>query len=258
VTRRVRYGRDGDVGLITIADPPLNLFGYELANDLIAELEEAEGDMVRALVIRAEGDVFTGGVDVHVFADKTPEQAQMFFDDLLKITHKIEDLELPVIASVQGLCLTAGFELALACDMIFAAESARFGLVETVVGLTPAMGGTQRVAERAGSARARELVMTGALYEAATLERWNVVNRVLPDAELGEETLAFAARLAAGPTRANAATKRMVRAYLEHGVRGADERVGEIAAPLFATEDLQNAVRTFLEQGPGKATFEGR
>jgi enoyl-CoA hydratase len=258
VARRVRYDRDGDVGLITIADPPLNLFGYEMANDLIAQLEEVEGDMVRALLIRAEGEVFTGGVDVHVFADKTPQQAQMFFDDLLKITHKIEDLPLPVIASVQGLCLTAGFELALACDMIFAAESARFGLVETVVGLTPAMGGTQRVAERAGSARARELVMTGALYDAATLERWNVLNRVLPDGDLAEKSLSAARKLAAGPTRANAATKRMVRAYLEHGVRGADERVGEIAAPLFATEDLQNAVRTFLEQGPGKATFEGR
>jgi enoyl-CoA hydratase/carnithine racemase len=254
----VRYDVDGDVGLITLADPPLNLFGYELTNDLIAALEEAEGDMTRALVIRAEGDVFSGGVDVHVFAGKSPEQAQMFFSDLLKITHKIEDLELPVIASVQGLCLTAGFELALACDMVFASESARFGLVEIVVGLTPAMGGTQRIAERAGAARARELVMTGGLYDAATLERWNVINSVLPDAELAEKTLSAAHRLASGPTRANAATKRMVRAYLEHGVRGADERVGEIAAPLFATEDLQNAVKTFLEQGPGKATFQGR
>jgi enoyl-CoA hydratase/carnithine racemase len=254
----VRYDVDGNVGVITLSDAPLNLFGYELTNDLIAALEEAEGDMTRALLVRADGDVFTGGVDVHVFADKTPEQAQGFFEDLLKITHKLEDLELPVIASVQGLCLTAGFELALACDMIFASESARFGLVEIVVGLTPAMGGTQRIAERAGAARARELVMTGALYDAATLERWNVVNTVLPDADLAEKSLSAAHRLAAGPTRANAATKRMVRAYLDHGVRGADERVGEIAAPLFATQDLQNAVRTFLEQGPGKATFEGR
>jgi enoyl-CoA hydratase/carnithine racemase len=142
--------------------------------------------------------------------------------------------------------------------MIWAAEAARFGLVEIVVGLTPAMGGTQRVAERAGAARARELVMSGDVYDAATLERWNVVNRVLPDEDLREETLRFAHRLAAGPTRANAATKRMVRAYLEHGVRGADDRVGEIAAPLFATQDLQNAVRSFIEHGPGKAGFEGR
>ena len=258
MARRVRYDCDGDVGIITLADPPLNLFGYELTNELIAALEESEGDMIRALVVRAEGDVFTGGVDVHVFAGKTPEQAQMFFRDLLAITHKIEDFDLPVIASVQGLCLTAGFELALACDMILAAEGARFGLVERVVGLTPAMGGTQRVAERAGPARARELVMTGALYDAPTLERWNVVNRVLPDADLRENTLSFAKELAAGPTRAHGATKRMVRAYLQHGVRGADDRVGEIAAPLFATEDLQNAVRSFLEEGPGKATFKGR
>lgn len=258
MARRARYDRDGDVGLIVIDDPPLNLFGYELTNDLIAALEEAEGDMPRALLVRAEGNVFTGGADVHVFDDKTPAQADAFFGDLLKITHKLEDMPWPTIASVHGLCLTAGFELALACDLIWAAESARFGLVEIVVGLTPAMGGTQRVAERAGPARARELVMTGGLYEAATLERWNVVNRVLPDGDLAGKSLAFAQRLAAGPTRANAATKQMVRAFLEHGVRGADARVGEIAAPLFATEDLQKAVDTFLEQGPGKATFEGR
>jgi hypothetical protein len=81
---------------------------------------------------------------------------------------------------------------------------------------------------------------------------------VLPDGEVTASAMEFAHRLAAGPTRANAATKQMVRAFLEHGVRGADERVGEIAAPLFATEDLPNAVQTFLREGPGKATFHGR
>jgi enoyl-CoA hydratase len=256
---RVRYERDGDVGVVVLDDQPLNLFTVELTNDLIAALEEAEGDMPRALVVRAEGKVFTGGVDVHVFDDKTPEQAQAFFDDLLTITHKLEDMPWPTIASVQGLCLTAGFELALACDLIWAGESARFGLVEIVVGLTPAMGGTQRVAERAGPARARELVMTGELFDAATLERWNVVNRVYADDALVEETMKFAQQLAAGPPKAHHATKRMVRAYLdEGGVRGADSHIGDIVAPLFETEDLQNAVQTFLKEGPGKATFEGR
>jgi enoyl-CoA hydratase len=255
---RARYERDGDVGIVVVDDQPLNLFTIELTNDLIAALEEAEGDMPRALVVRAEGKVFTGGVDVHVFDDKTPDQAQAFFDDLLKITHKLEDMPWPTIACVQGLCLTAGFEMALACDLIWAGEAARFGLVEIVVGLTPAMGGTQRVAERAGPARARELVMSGDLFPAATLERWNVVNRVTADDELTGVTMEFAHRLADGPTKAHAATKRMVRAFLEHGVRGADDRVKDIAAPLFATEDLQNAVDTFLAEGPGKATFEGK
>ena len=128
-----------------------------------------------------------------------------------------------------------------------------------MVGLTPGGGGTQRMAERAGPARAREFVMSGGLYDAATLERWNVINRVYPDGELWDETVKFARDLAEGPTLAHAATKRMVRAFLEHGVRGADERIGEIAGALFGTEDLQNAVKAFLEHGgPGHATFHGR
>jgi enoyl-CoA hydratase len=258
VASTVKLDREGDVGIVALASPPLNLFDVSLINDLKQGLEEMEGEMLRALVVRAEGDVFTGGVDVHVFDDKTPEQAAALFRDLVAIVHKLESMPYPTIASVQGLCLTAGFELALACDLIVAARSARFGLVEIVVGLTPAMGGTQRVAERAGPARARELVMTGELYDAETLERWNVVNRVVDDRELEEHSSALAERLAAGPTAANAATKRMVRAFLEHGVRGADTRVGEIAAPLFATEDLPRAVKTFLSEGPGQATFEGR
>jgi enoyl-CoA hydratase/carnithine racemase len=255
---RAGYDRDGDVGIVTIADPPLNLFGAELMNDLVAALDEAEGDMPRALVFRAEGDVFTAGVDVNVFAQIQPDGAEAFCREIIALSHKLEDLPMPTLASVHGLCLTAGFELALACDLIWAAQSAKFGLVEAVVGLTPLMGGTQRVAERAGPSRARELVMTGRLFEAETLERWNVINRVLPDSEVVEESLAFARSLAAGPTRAHAATKQIVRAALDHGVRGADERTPAIGGALFATEDLQKAVQSFLAEGPGKATFEGR
>jgi enoyl-CoA hydratase len=252
----VSYERDGDVGVVTIDNPPLNLFGTEVLTGLHAALDEA-GD-VRALVVRAEGEVFTGGVDVHVFDGMTPERAREFGRELIPLVHKLEDKPFPTLAVVHGLCLTAGFELSLACDMIWAAESARFGLVEIVVGVTPSMGGTQRIAERAGASRARELVMSGDLYDAATLERWNVVNSVLPGGELEGKAMRFAQRLASGPTLANAATKQVVRAFLEHGVRGADERVGEIAAPLFETDDMQRAVRSFLDAGPGKATFRGR
>jgi enoyl-CoA hydratase/carnithine racemase len=114
------------------------------------------------------------------------------------------------------------------------------------------------MAERAGPGRAREFVMTGGLFHAATLERWNVVNRVLPDDQLQEKGMRFAHRLAAGPTRAHAATKRIVRAYLEGGVDGADEETAEAAGGLFRTDDLRNAVQSFLKEGPGKAGFEGR
>jgi enoyl-CoA hydratase/carnithine racemase len=258
VASAVRLERDGNVGIITLDHPPLNLFDADMMNGLLVRLEEAEGEMFRALVIQADGNVFTGGVDVHVFDDRTVDQARALFEDLIRIVHKLEDMPLPTIASVQGLCLTAGLELSLGCDLLFAADSAQFGLVERVVGLTPAMGGTQRMASRAGPARAREFVMSGDLYDAATLERWNVVNRVYPAGELREQTMKFAQRLATGPTRAHAATKAMVRRFVDEGVRGADAAIGDIAAPLFGTEDLQNAVDSFLADGPGKATFTGR
>ena len=255
MAERARLERDGDLGVLVIDNQPLNLFDGQMVDDILAGLDQTDG--CRALLVRAEGKYFTGGVDVKVFKGLSESDATKLTSDLLAITHRMEELPFPTLASVQGLCLTAGLELSLACDMIWASESAQFGLVEAVIGLTPLMGGTQRIAERAGPARARELVMSGGLYDAATLERWNVVNRVLPDAELADSSLRFAQRLAAGPTRAHQATKRVVRAYLEHGVRGADDVTAAIGAPLFETSDLRQAVETFLAEGPGKATFEG-
>jgi enoyl-CoA hydratase/carnithine racemase len=100
--------------------------------------------------------------------------------------------------------------------------------------------------------------MTGGLYDAATLERWNVINRVLAPAELIPKATSFAGRLAAGPTLANAGTKRIVRAQADNGTQGADAVVPGIAAELFETEDLKGAVESFLTEGPGKAHFRGR
>jgi enoyl-CoA hydratase/carnithine racemase len=100
--------------------------------------------------------------------------------------------------------------------------------------------------------------MTRGIYDAATLERWNVINRVVGDEELTEKGMRFAQRLAQGPTQAHGATKRIVRAYLQGGVEEADRVTPEVAKALFETEDLKNAVKSFLSEGPGKATFEGR
>ena len=249
---------DGPLAVVTLANPPLNLFGEEVTRGYEAALDAIEADRPRGVLFRAEGGIVSGGVDVHGFDGLTRAQAAGLFEGLLGITHRVEALPVPTVFAAHALCLTAAFELSLACDAILAAESARFGLVETVVGLTPAMGGTQRIAERAGPARARELVMTGELFEATTLERWNVVNRVLPDDGFDASARTFALRLASGPTLAHAATKQVVRAFLDGGVAAADAVVPDAAGALFETEDLRNAVRSFLERGPGKATYEGR
>jgi enoyl-CoA hydratase/carnithine racemase len=254
----VRLERDGAVAVLVLDDPPLNLFGAGAFAALEARVAEVEESDARALVWRAEGDVFTGGADVNTFVGIDPGQSGEMFGALVAGVRRLEALPIPTLALVHGLCLTAGLEVSLGCDLIWATESAKFGLVEAVVGLTPGAGGTQRMAERAGPGRAREFVMTGGLYDAATLERWGVVNRVVGDDELLEKGMRFAQRLAAGPTKAHAATKRIVRAYLEGGVDSADAVTPEVSGGLFATEDLQNAVKSFLEEGPGKATFEGR
>ena len=254
----VRLERDGPLAVLTLDAPPLNLFDDAMMRGLRSAVDAVASDHPRGLLIRAEGRVVSGGVDVHTFDGLGPEAAGALWTELLEMIHVIEELPLPTVFAAHALCLTAAFEVSLACDLLLAAESAKFGLVETVVGLTPAMGGTQRFAERAGPARAREFVMTGDLYDAATLERWNVVNRVLPDDGFDEAARAFAMRLAQGPTKAHAATKALVRAQVEGGARAADARVPEVAGGLFASEDLKNAVRSFLEQGPGKATYEGR
>ena len=253
-----RYETDGDLGEIVLSNPPLNLFDATLMSELRAAVDEAAAAGPRALLIRAEGKVFTAGVDVHVFEGLDVPAADALTASLLELTHTVEDMPFPTIAAVHGLCLTAGLELALACDLLWATESARFGLVEKVVGITPLMGGTQRMAERAGTARAREFVFSGDLYDAPTLHGWGVINRVLADDAMLDDARAFARALAAGPTVAHAATKAVVRAQADHGTRGADERTAALTSHLFETQDSRGAVQSFLQQGPGKATFTGK
>jgi enoyl-CoA hydratase/carnithine racemase len=254
----LRLEFDGPLAVITIDSPPLNLFDAAMMLALGEAVESVGSSEARALLVRADGRVVSAGVDVNLFATLDAETGADLWRYWFAITHALEELRIPTVFAAHALCLTAAFEISLACDLMLAAESARFGLVEKVVGLTPSMGGPQRLAERAGPARARELVYTGDLYDAATLERWNVVNRVLPDDGFDDATRAFARSLADGPTRAHAATKAIIREQIEVGTGGADEITPEVSGRLFATDDLRNAVASFLSDGPGKATYTGR
>lgn len=257
--RAARLDRDeGGLAVLTFDSPPLNLFNRRMFEDVAAAIAAVDADPPRALLIRAEGRAVSGGVDVHEFDGLTPEQASVLWSESLEMVERLERLPLPTVFAAHALTLTAAFELALACDLIVAARSARFGLVEKVVGLTPSMGGTQRLAERAGSGRARQLVITGELFDAEELERWGAVNEVHDDDGFDDRARALAAELAAGPTKAHAMTKHVLRRYREGGVPAADDAIRNDAGDLFATEDLQRAVKTFLDKGPGHAEFEGR
>lgn len=250
----VRVDPDGGLAVVTIDSPPLNLFDDPLRDALLAAVDELERSAPRAVLFRADGRVVSGGVDVRLFdALPGPAEAATVFRELVQVSQRVAALPCPTVFAAHATCLTWAFELALACDLILAAESASFGLVEATVGLTPAMGGTQRLAERAGSGRARELVLTAERFDAATLHSWGVVNRLWPD-----DGFDAAAREPAGPTLAHAATKRVIENYLRGGVAAADEHVPELAGELFATEDLRGALRSFLSEGYGRARFAGR
>jgi len=256
----VRLQREASgLAVLTLDSPPLNLFDQRLMDELRAAIAGVAAEPPRALLIRAEGRAVSGGVDVHVFEGMSPEQGSALWSELLEMIEALEQLPAPVVFAAHALTLTAAFELALACDLIVAAPAARFGLVEKVVGLTPSMGGTQRLAERAGSGRARHFVMSGELFGAEEMEHWGVVNAIYPEEEFAARSRALAEQLAAGPTKAHAMTKQILRRFRAGGIPAADEAVRTEAADLFATEDLQNAVEAFLEHGgPGHAGFEGR
>src|SRR3978361_462958 len=260
----VRIERDGVVAVVVLENPPLNLFDVATFNalentaaELVALTDPSYAGRARAVLVEARGKVVSGGVDVSFFQAIAagPEPIRRGADvwtRLLRVAQPFEDLPVPTVFAAHGLTLTAAFELSLACGILLAAEKASFGLVEIVVGLTPSMGGPQRLGERAGPARARELVFTGERYPAAVLERWNVVNRVLPDEGFAAAAREYAHRVAAGPTvahaatpGAHAATKQLVAATVRDGARAADALVPEVSGALFATEDLRGAVASF-------------
>ena len=266
----VQVERDGDVAVVVLDHPPLNLFDeavFASLEDVVDQLrvltDPGTHERARAVVFEARGKVVSGGVDVTLFSaiaegEEAVQQGSALWRRLLLITQAVEDLPVPTVFAAHGLTLTAAFELALACDLVLAAERASFGLVERVVGLSPSMGGPQRLAERAGPARAKELVYTGRRYPAATLERWGVVNEVLPDEGFPAAVREYARDLAAGPTLAHAVTKRLVTTAVRDGVRAADDITPPVSGSLFGSADLRGAVASFLRDGPGRATFDGR
>jgi enoyl-CoA hydratase/carnithine racemase len=245
--RQVRFETSGALGILTLANPPLNLFSEELIEDLRGAVTAAKQTPLRALMVRAEGKIFSGGADVRIFKGRTSAHARERVTSHLRTIADLEGLPCPTLAVVQGLCLAAGLELALSCDLIWAGASARFAQAEASIGTTTLLGGVQRLADQ---------------YDAATFERWNIVNRIVPDDALEAESRAFAARLAKGPTLAYAAGKRIVRAYLDGGIRAADRVVDEVGPPLFESQDMQAGVTALLDHGPrrfrDKVVFEGR
>jgi enoyl-CoA hydratase/carnithine racemase len=247
------------IAVLTFSAPPVNLYSAQMHHDFDTALDAIEADPPRALLIRAEGKLVSGGVDVAEFhARKTRADTQELYDRMLELPERIDALPFPTFFAAHALTLTWAFEVALSCDIVIASEKAKFGLVERVIGLTPTMGGTQRLAARAGVGRAKEFVFSGNIYDAETLGRWNAINHVLPVEGFDEAALDLVRHVATGPTQAFGAAKQILRHFEAGGVPEAIAHTTSIASALFDTEDLQHGMESFLADGPGHATFTGR
>lgn len=243
---------------MTLASPPLNLLGQQLISDLLAAFDRVEGaDGLRALVLRGEGKVFSAGADVALFAGMTAQQLRPLIGSFLELGQRIERLPFPTLAAVHGTCMAGGFELALFCDLIWAAEGTMMGLPETRLGIVPLAGGIERIASRAGLGRARSVALGGQLHTATEFAAWGVIDRVLAGDELHSAATKFAEQMAAGPTRAFAVVKELARSYTTGGIAGADALLVDAAVGLFDTEDARGGIGSFLTSGPGHATFAG-
>ncbi|MCT9935340.1 enoyl-CoA hydratase/isomerase family protein [Planotetraspora sp. A-T 1434] len=250
----VRLAFDGPLAVLTLNRPPANLFDTAMLRAFSDAVDWLAANSPRGLLVRADGRVVSAGLDVEIFNEVPPDEAAAFWSAHLGAVQALERLPCPTVFAAHSLTLTAAFEIALACDLIVATRSARFGLVERKVAFTPAMGGTQRLAQRAGVGRACELVMTGDVYRGETLAEWGVVNALFPADSFHGDAHAYAMRLATGPTRAHAATKQILRGFQSGGVARSDEMLPKVAADLVRTRDHRRAVAAFIEHGPDHTT----
>ncbi|MFE2061344.1 enoyl-CoA hydratase/isomerase family protein [Streptomyces sp. NPDC059467] len=241
------YSLDDGLATLVLTNPPQNRIDPRMAGELAEALDAIERGGARAVLIRAEGPDFSFGGDIVDWPDTDVRELRPLFESYMQVFNRLERLPLPVVAAVHGLCFGGGLELALRADVIFAAESARFGHPEQTLGIVTLLGGIYRVAERAGRARAAEWALTSEQVPATVMAEAGVINRVIADDALLAEATAFARRVAKGPTRAYAAHKALLRAWAVGGVAAADEAMFDIAMPLFETDDvkagLDSAVR---------------
>jgi enoyl-CoA hydratase/carnithine racemase len=248
---------DGAVAVLSMGLAPYNLMDRNLNHELVEGLEWARREGARAVVLRSSLRHFSAGADLDaMIADA--DAADVLDWGFTGTLRAFDEHPAPIVASIGGVCVGGGFELALACDLIVASESAKIGSVEVTVGLHPLMGAVQRITQRAGAARAKEMALLGRRYPASTLERWNIINWVVADERLDSATMVIAQELAHGPSIANAATKRLVSVAVSEGLAAADEAMAEIQRPIMHSADFRTGVRSYREKGIGMAEFEGR
>jgi len=246
----------GRVGLITLnRSQALNALNYELMSEMIDALEKFDkDDAIGAVVITGSEKAFAAGADIKEMAGKSTEQ--MMDANLVAIYARLNTIQKPIIAAVSGWSLGAGFEVPLACDMIIASETAKFGLPEVTIGVIPGAGGTQRLVRAVGKAVAMEMILNDRKLTAQEALQYGLVNRVVPVSDYLNEALKLAEEIASRAPLAIRSAKRMINysyeSFLKEGL--AEER--QVFYNLFNSEDQKEGMKAFVEKR--KANWSGK
>jgi enoyl-CoA hydratase/carnithine racemase len=259
----IRFERDGAVGNIVLANPPFNRLDLRFAEDLRKAVHQASESDIRVLVVRAEGPHFSFGGEVREWPGKDVNWFRTFVADVNVSYRAIEMLKIPTVAVVQGVAFGGGFELALACDFLVAADDAVFRNVEVTTAMLPIAGALQRIAERAGRARASRFAMLGEPISGREAGEFGIATHVVPEKELAATAAALAKQLSIGPTRSYAATRTLLKAWSSGGVAAADLVMLDVAMELYDGEDAQrgfaNTADAFNKDiEPPTLVFEGK
>jgi enoyl-CoA hydratase/carnithine racemase len=251
----VERGDDG-VAVVRLQNGKVNALSSEVLRQLKAAAEDLTANPPGAVIVTGGDRIFAAGADITEFAG--PEEARVIGRLFLEALNAVAAIPRMVIASVTGVALGGGCELAMACDLRIASDTARFGQPEILLGIIPAGGGTQRLTRLVGPAKAKDLVLTGRAIKADEALAIGLADEVVPADELEAHVRAKAAELAKGPVLAQALCKRAIDEGLDGALGAGLELEQDLFVEVFGTDDARIGVTSFKENGPGKATFTGR
>jgi enoyl-CoA hydratase/carnithine racemase len=255
----VQVKTDQAVATIRLDRPPMNALNSQVQHEIAAAAAQVTADAeVRAVILYGGGKVFAAGADINEMAEAGYTQMGATAKRLQDALTAVARIPKPVVAAITGYALGGGLELALAADFRVVGESTRVGQPEILLGVIPGAGGTQRLPRLIGPARAKDIVFTGRFVPAAEALAIGLVDQVVPDEEVYEAARKLVARYAAGPALALSAAKRAIDEGLDVDLDTGLEIERLNFAGLFTTQDQRAGMRSFLENGPGRATFAGR
>jgi enoyl-CoA hydratase len=252
---RVERRPDG-VALVRLDRPKMNALSAEVLRQLASVVGELSHDPPGAVVVWGGERIFAAGADIDEFGG--PEEAAEIGGRFRAALDGLAALPRATIAAVNGYALGGGCELALACDFRVAAENARLGQPEVLLGIIPGGGGTQRLARLVGRARAKDLILSGRQVPADEALRIGLVDRVVGADRVLDEALGWAASFASGAVAAQGLAKQAIDRGLDGPLARGLDLEQESFSEVFSTEDARAGIESFRREGPGKARFTGR